>query len=238
MREEVYERLVDTLVQVGGAIPVVKCPELITLLKELFTPEEAALAAAMPLGVNSVEAISGSVGSPGERIVPLLESMADKALVFHQLREGTAHYKLMPLLPGFFEFQFMKGGTTEHDHKMARLFKAYFDKMEEFTAGANLELMRKITPFSRVIPVRRRSPGEARFSRTRPCPSTSGTLSTYPFPPAIAVTMGSCWETLATSRNRTAWPSVPTPSLPMRGATAGSSPRRRRSRSWTTPNLY
>jgi len=159
MSNEVYQRLIDNLMRVGGAVPIYKCKEFTALIEALFTPEEAGLAAEMPLGMQTVEAVSGHVNRPVDAIVPLLEGMADKGLVFHRVRNERPHYKLMAVLPGFFEFQFMKGGTTEHDHKMARLFKAYFDKMQELTAGANLELLRKITPFSRVIPVEKEVAG-------------------------------------------------------------------------------
>jgi ferredoxin len=159
MSETVYERLIDNLMLIGGAVPIYKCDEFTALIRALFNPEEAELAAVMPLGMQTVEAISEQADRPVDEIVPLLESMADNGLVFHQVRNEKPHYKLMAVLPGFFEFQFMKGGTTDHDRKMARLFKAYFDKMAELTQGANLELMRKITPFSRVIPVEKEVAG-------------------------------------------------------------------------------
>jgi len=159
MSNELYDRLIDNLMLIGGAVPIYKCEEFTALIQALFNPEEAELAAGMPLGMQAVEAISEQVDRPADTIVPLLERMTDKGLVFHQVRNEKTHYKLMAVLPGFFEFQFMKGETTDHDRKMAHLFKAYFDKMEEFTVGASLELMRKITPFSRVIPVEKEVAG-------------------------------------------------------------------------------
>lgn len=159
MRDNVYERLIENLLQVGGAVPIFRCKELTALIEALFTPEEAELAAALPLGTQPLEAISEHVHRPVDAIQPLLESMADKGLVFHRDRNGKHEYKLMALLPGFFEFQFMKGGTTDHDYKMARLFKNYFEKTAEMTKGADLEFLKEITPFSRVIPVEKQVAG-------------------------------------------------------------------------------
>ena len=156
MTDAVYDRLVDNLLRVGGAVPILKCGEFTALIEELFSPEEADLAAEMPLGTNPVDTIAAHVDRPIGSIVPLLERLADKGLVFHQRRQEKDHYKLMAVLPGFFEFQFMKGGTTERDHTLARLFKNYFEKAANLTAGADRELLRKITPFSRVIPVENR----------------------------------------------------------------------------------
>jgi len=157
--EFVYDRLIDTLVRLHGAIPIHKCAEFTALIEELFTPDEAELAAALPPGMQPLEVISKHVNRPVESIKPLLESMANKGLVLHRLRDDHPEYKLMAVLPGFFEFQFMKGGKTEHDRKMARLFKNYFDKLAERTKGAPPELLKKLTPFSRVIPVEKEVAG-------------------------------------------------------------------------------
>ena len=45
MHEPVYDKLIEALNMRGGAVPAIKCPELYALLRELFTPEQAALAA-------------------------------------------------------------------------------------------------------------------------------------------------------------------------------------------------
>ena len=158
MSHEIYESLTDALATIGGAIPVVRCEEFTALIKELFTPAEAALAAAMPPNLNSARAIADYVKRPEGEIIPLLESMADKGIVFHQRRKGESCYKLMAVLPGFFEFQFMKGGYTDHDKKLARLFKEYFDQMSEMSATADPRILKKIAPFARVIPVEKEIP--------------------------------------------------------------------------------
>jgi len=155
---EIFEGLVDNLFNAGGTVPVMRCDELTVLLRELFSLQEADLAARMPPGVNPVEVISQAVDRPEAEIVPLLESMADKGLVFHQKRGDRAHYKLMPVLPGFFEFQFMKGGTTDRDKRLARLFKDYFDRAWSMTEGADPRILKGLTPFSRVIPVEKEVP--------------------------------------------------------------------------------
>ena len=86
MSNELYDRLIANLMLIGGAVPIYKCDEFTALIRALFNPEEAELAAAMPLGTQTLEAISGQVARPVDTIVPLLERMADKGLVFHQVR--------------------------------------------------------------------------------------------------------------------------------------------------------
>jgi len=153
MSEDVYEGLADALTRAGGAVPVLKCEEFTALNRELFSPEEAALAAVMPPGLNPVEEIVRQAGRPRQEVVALLEGLADKALVFHQKRDGRDLYKLMPVLPGFFEFQFMKGGTSDRDRRLARLFQDYFDRAWTLTQGMDPRVLKSLTPFARVIPV-------------------------------------------------------------------------------------
>jgi len=158
MESATYDRLTDTLMTIGGAVPVLPCEEFTLLIRELFTPAEAELAAAMPPGVVSGRAVADHVGRPLAAVLPLLESMADKGIAFHQKRKGESCYKLMAVLPGFFEFQFMKGGTTERDKKLARLFEDYFQRLWGEAGSVDLSLLKKLTPFSRVIPVEKEIP--------------------------------------------------------------------------------
>jgi ferredoxin len=159
MSRNVYETLAEALTQAGGAVPIIPCDEFTRLVRELFSPAEAALCSAMPPGVNPVETICEHARRPEAEVVPLLESLADKALVFHQKRGGRDHYKLMPVLPGFFEFQFMKGGTTEKDRLLARLFQDYFDRAWKVTQGMDSRVLKALTPFSRVVPVEKEIAG-------------------------------------------------------------------------------
>ena len=159
MNDDNYQRLTYTLSQLGGAIPVFPSPEFTALIKELFTPEEAGLAAIMPIGLNNLETIETHTGRPAADIHPLLENMADKGLIYHQKRNDQDLYKLMPVLPGIFEYQFMKGGYTEKDYKLARIFKEYFDKVWSNKELMTNPILKKITPFSRVIPVEKELSG-------------------------------------------------------------------------------
>jgi len=62
MHEPVYESLTDALSMRGGGIPVIKCPELYALLRELFTPDEAALASQMPMNPISAAELATEIG--------------------------------------------------------------------------------------------------------------------------------------------------------------------------------
>ncbi|MBN1615399.1 MAG: 4Fe-4S binding protein, partial [Deltaproteobacteria bacterium] len=150
MRNDAYRKLCETMAKRGGEYPGLDIPEFYSLVEELFTPEEAEMVNAMPRGFNSASSIAVELGRNEEDVARLLETMADKGLVTAGNMGGTLYYGTVPLAPGIFEFQFMRGTTTERDRKLARLIHAYKQAYETLHPP-------KPSPFpiSRVIPVDR-----------------------------------------------------------------------------------
>lgn len=148
MTQEVYRKLCQAMAQRGGRYPGMDIPEFYDLVQELFTLEEAEVAAAMPLKPAPASVIAQQVGKKLEDIQDTLERMADKGLCSTFVSGGQRYYVASPFVPGIFEFQFMRGTRTERDRKVARLIHAYkkaFDEKQGF---------QPITfPFNRVIPV-------------------------------------------------------------------------------------
>ena len=136
-------------------------PKLIEILKIIFTPEEAALALGLPFLVTDVEEIAQSLGREVGEILPLLEQMADKGLVYAGEKEGRKRYQLLVLFPGMIELQFMGEQRAKAEPgrvKLARVFDTFYhDIMKGLTSGKGEEgsrhFFRSITPYSRVIPV-------------------------------------------------------------------------------------
>jgi len=122
------------------------------LLEELFTEEEAGVACKMPPVAVSLKELSESLARSQEEIYPLLESMADKGVVATRKKEGLVLYKLLPVIPGIFEFQFMRGGDTERDRRLAQLLRNYVDAARAEIRKV-VEIPDDLTPFMRVIPV-------------------------------------------------------------------------------------
>jgi NAD-dependent dihydropyrimidine dehydrogenase PreA subunit len=161
MGDHVYEELADALALRGGTMPVVKCPQLFALLEELFTPEEAQLAARMPLGPVTAERLARDTGvSDSEKVKGILEALADKGIAFTIEKNGMRVYTLMLIIPGIFEHQFMKGEVNDRTKRLARLFDDYF-------AVATERLQKQVRvapgdsagfPFARVISVEQEIP--------------------------------------------------------------------------------
>ena len=137
-------------------MPALKCKEFFDLVEELFAPQEAQLATKMPLAPIPAETLAKDIGGTPQEVESLLETMADKGLVFSNERDGVKYYSVMVLVPGIFEMQFMKGEVNDRARKLAHLFDDYFDVANQQMAVA---LRTSATlPFARVIAVEEEIP--------------------------------------------------------------------------------
>lgn len=117
------------------------------ILRILFTPDEAALAAHMALVPRSLENIASRAGMPEADAEKLLEAMADKAVIFARQKDGRKTYGLLPTIPGLFEFPLMRGAATPQLEGLGRLWDDYHrEALGNSFSG-------KPTPLARVIPV-------------------------------------------------------------------------------------
>ena len=139
MTQPAYERLAEALKMRGGGVPVLHCREFFALMEELFTPEEADLAAKMPMGLVSAAKLAEETGGDSKVVEQLLESMANKGLLTSYEREEGLVYELLKLLPGIYEAQFSTGEVSERAKRVAHLFLDYFNAMtqlaEEMSSG-------------------------------------------------------------------------------------------------------
>ena len=97
------------------------------ILEILFRPEDAALAARLPLKPAPLERLSRELGVAPEPLKARLDELADRGLVMDLVhpRTGAVTYLLAPPLAGFLEFAMMR----THDHvpkkRMAEALHAY-----------------------------------------------------------------------------------------------------------------
>jgi len=152
MDEALLKELCNNLNNRGGLMPAAPIPELFALLEELFTEEEARIACMMPPVSTSLQELASILGSPSEVVHPRLESMADKGIVATRVQDNITLYKLLALAPGIFEFQFMRGGKTDRDRRLAKLFRAFSQAMDN-QEQSNFVIPTDLTPGMRVIPV-------------------------------------------------------------------------------------
>lgn len=142
---DVYEKLREIL----DAHPV-GAPESLffdKILRILFTPGEAALLTRMNFSPRPVEAIAAAAGMSVAEADGMLCAMADRVLVFSREKDGKRSYGLLPIMPGLFEFPFMRGEMTPELEKLGKLWDEYQSD------GRGAAFAGNPTPLVRVIPV-------------------------------------------------------------------------------------
>jgi Pyruvate/2-oxoacid:ferredoxin oxidoreductase delta subunit len=135
MSDDVYRQLCETMAKRGGRYPGMDIPEFYEMAKELFTPEEAAVFNAIPRGFSPAGVTAEAMGKSEEDIIPILEAMASKGLCAAGEMGESKFYGSLPFVPGIFEFQFMRGTSTEKDKKLARLIHAYKEAYDAAQGG-------------------------------------------------------------------------------------------------------
>ncbi|MGD0022766.1 MAG: 4Fe-4S binding protein [Smithellaceae bacterium] len=152
-----YERLREILDAHPSTAP--KAKSIDEILRTLFTPEEAALAVKMSYKTKSLVSIAKAAGVADSKAKKNLELMADKGIIYSKNKEGEKFYGLLPLIPGVFEFPFMKGGGTPMHKRLGQLWEEYHSEaLGASFAGHPTPLMRvvavekAITPQDRVHP--------------------------------------------------------------------------------------
>lgn len=160
-QSEIYRRLAEklsfnTFLPEGG-------PKLLEILNIMFTPEEAELALDLPFLVTDAEEIANSLGKKADELIPQLERMADKGLLYAGEKEGRKRYQLLVLFPGMIELQFMGDKPPASGPKQAHLARVFEDfyrqimerqrSMSEQRSGEEKRSSGLRTAYSRVIPV-------------------------------------------------------------------------------------
>ncbi len=120
MNEDIYVKLCERLNK-----NVVKRPPIVSvlnLLRELFTEEQAKLAAEMPLGAHTLKRLAEQLNRDEAQLENMLETMADEGIMFVAKRENNEkEYSVPPFAPGIFELQYLKGEETEKARKRFHL---------------------------------------------------------------------------------------------------------------------
>jgi Pyruvate/2-oxoacid:ferredoxin oxidoreductase delta subunit len=97
------------------------------ILEILYTPEEAALAAKLPVRPTSRARLAARLGVAPAELAARLEPMCDKGLVLDLVhpRTGETSYLLSPPVIGFFEYSLMRAKDGIPKKRMAEALHAY-----------------------------------------------------------------------------------------------------------------
>jgi NAD-dependent dihydropyrimidine dehydrogenase PreA subunit len=144
----VYDDLVEHLNSMPVGAP--KTPELIEILKTLYSEEEASLAPKLPFLPMTLDGLAERTGVERNKLEAMLENMADKGIAAVETLGDQKMYRLLPTVVGFSETPFWAGKRTPETEKLAKLWRNYGrNAFLHEIGGAGLSE----TPMTRVIPM-------------------------------------------------------------------------------------
>jgi ferredoxin len=126
----VYERLQQRLDRNVTGAP--DSPTLLEILRTLFSPEDAELAARIPTRLTTIPDLAGRLGVDPDELDDRITDMAGRGLVVDVVHEGRRFVSLAPVVIGFFEFTFMRTRDDLPMKRLAELFEQYFYEDDRF----------------------------------------------------------------------------------------------------------
>ena len=121
MSQNPYQMLALRLDSLPNGFPPTDDGVELRLLAELFTPQEARLAAQLRLSWEIPEQIAARIGADPQVLREQLKSMARRGLIKAGRVEGGLGYGLMPFVVGIYEMQ-----VERLDADLAQLFEDYY----------------------------------------------------------------------------------------------------------------
>ena len=122
MTQDIYRQLQERLDKYSVGFPATESGIEISILKRLFSEEDAALFLALSPILEAPESIAERINRPTATIATRLEEMAKKGLVFRLAKNDAVKYGAIPFVHGLFEFQ-----VKRLDKDFAELVKQYFE---------------------------------------------------------------------------------------------------------------
>ncbi len=141
----------------AGQFPIPVSDTLVELIKTLINEEQAEFVSKFSKPMR-LEEIKELYSLDEDRIKSLLEELMIEGVMtgIPSKRTGINIYRLMPPLPGMFEYTLMRGITGEKQKKLAHLFDTLFGELSELVQAGYDEIVpmfKTIPPMTRVIPI-------------------------------------------------------------------------------------
>ena len=125
-----YHDLVDRLNRFPQGAPPADL--LFRILRILFSEREAELVARLPIRPFTAGTAARAWKMTPDEARPILEALAERALLVDAVRGGETRWVLPPPMAGFFEFSMMRVRGDVDQKALAELFYQYLNVEEEF----------------------------------------------------------------------------------------------------------
>ncbi len=157
MTDKFWYKVARTIVK-AGRFPFPISDTLIDLLKNLMNEEQANFILNFKKPSLTLEEIKENSDLEENSIIKMLNELMYRGIIIGAMSNsaGAMVYRLMPMFPGIFEYQFLRGTKTEKDKQIARLFEDLFQEMSD---GAQknyesvLKMFKDAPATDRTIPV-------------------------------------------------------------------------------------
>jgi Pyruvate/2-oxoacid:ferredoxin oxidoreductase delta subunit len=151
--EDVYKQLAKRLDELPNGFPSTETGLEITILKKIFSREDAEMALKLKPIPETVEAISERLGVEHENTQAILDAMVEKGQIGSTRMYGNQVYILVPFIFGIYEFQ-----LNRLDKELSDLVGAY--------APTFMRTLGSYAPaLSRVVPVNAQIQGKHQVHR-------------------------------------------------------------------------
>jgi ferredoxin len=148
MTATVYTKLREQLDQYSIGFPATASGVELKILRKLFTEEEARLYLELSMMLETPEQVAARTGRDAVATAALLETMAQKGLLFRQRKGERAKYAAVAFVIGSYEFQLKR-----LDRELAELVETYFQEgFMDFSPGKNIAPLRTV-PVQRSVQV-------------------------------------------------------------------------------------
>ena len=105
----------------GHTCGVPDSPEILAILKLLYTEDEAALARQIPTQPISLPKLAAKLSLPEQQVEDKMAEMSQRGLMLDIEKGGQRYYALPPVLGGIFEFVMMRARDDVPMKELARL---------------------------------------------------------------------------------------------------------------------
>jgi electron transport complex protein RnfB len=145
MTDKIYYELREQLDQYSVGFPATESGSEIRILERLFTEEEAKMYLNLSVMLETAASVAQRLDLEWNRVVSVLERMADKGLIFRIKKGESTKYGAVPFVVGSWDYQ-----IKNIDKKLAELFDQYFNEAFRKIAIAQAPPLRTV-PVSKSI---------------------------------------------------------------------------------------
>jgi len=156
MNEQIWQDAAQASIN-AGVIPMPITGTLLELLQTIMDEKEASFIPVFTKPMNMKE-LKEKSNLHEEELDKILDGLMRKGVVtgIPSKNTGEVVYRLMPPIPGLFEFTLMRGETTAKEKKLAKLFDRLFRELSDMVQSAYdpiIDFLKTVPPITRVVPV-------------------------------------------------------------------------------------